>query len=98
MQQETNIPQPGQDNSESRINVSDNKEGWRSVLSTVLILALAPVMAFELESHQAPLRTGGVHLSVGTQNFGSQQAAEQPSSLVRVSLPSDGLVYASTDC
>lgn len=47
MQQDSNIPQPAPDEPESKVLVSDTtKEGWRSVVSTVLILALAPVMAW----------------------------------------------------
>ncbi len=47
MQQNSNIPQPDNNVPETNTTVSDtSKEGWRSVLSTILILALAPVMAW----------------------------------------------------
>ena len=47
MQQDTNIPQSSPEQPDKKILASDtSKEGWRSVLSTVLILALAPLIAW----------------------------------------------------
>lgn len=47
MQQDSTITQQTPDEPESNVVVSDtSKEGWRSVVSTVLILALAPLMAW----------------------------------------------------
>ena len=48
MQQHPTIPQPEQEPSEPEAVVSTeaSREGWRSILSTVLILALAPIIAW----------------------------------------------------
>jgi signal peptidase I len=48
MQQHPTIPQPEQEPSEPEVVVSTeaSREGWRSILSTVLILALAPIIAW----------------------------------------------------
>lgn len=47
MQQDPETQDSEYNEPESRVTVSDtSKEGWRSVLSTILILALAPVMAW----------------------------------------------------
>jgi len=46
MQQETTIPQqPGPDD-EGMITSNSHNEGWRSIVSTILILALAPLIAW----------------------------------------------------
>jgi signal peptidase I len=47
MQQDSTIPQQSPEEPESNVTASDTtKEGWRSVISTILILALAPLMAW----------------------------------------------------
>jgi signal peptidase I len=47
MQQDSYQPQPPQSDPETGIISSDtSREGWRSVLSTILILALAPLIAW----------------------------------------------------
>jgi signal peptidase I len=47
MQQDSTIPQQPPENPENKVRVSDTtKEGWRSVISTIFILALAPLIAW----------------------------------------------------
>lgn len=46
MQQESTIPQQPDEDNDGVITSNNHHEGWRSVVSTILILALAPIIAW----------------------------------------------------